>query len=122
MEVWRSVRAGGDTKTPRSRRTLELPDVARNVLGNHRQRQRESRLRAGARWVDSDLVFTAYGTELDAANVRRSFRAVAGAAGLDSGTWTPRELRHSFVSLLSSSGMPIEEIAHPGRPRKYERH
>ena len=27
-------------------------------------------------------------------------------------SWTPRELRHSFVSLLSSSGMPIEDIAH----------
>jgi hypothetical protein len=27
-------------------------------------------------------------------------------------SWTPRELRHSFVSLLSNSGMPIEDIAH----------
>ena len=27
-------------------------------------------------------------------------------------TWTPRELRHSFVSLLSSSGVPIEDISH----------
>ena len=27
-------------------------------------------------------------------------------------SWTPRELRNSFVSLLSSSGMPIEDIAH----------
>ncbi len=36
----------------------------------------------------------------------------ARAAGLDSETWTPRGLRHSFVSLLSSSGMPIEDIAH----------
>jgi transposase-like protein len=26
--------------------------------------------------------------------------------------WAPRELRHSFVSLLSRSGMTIEEIAH----------
>ena len=26
--------------------------------------------------------------------------------------WTPRELRHSFVSLLSSAGIPIEDIAH----------
>ena len=26
--------------------------------------------------------------------------------------WTPRELRHSFVSLLSSSGVPIEDISH----------
>jgi integrase len=25
--------------------------------------------------------------------------------------WTPRELRHSFVSLLSDSGTPIEEIS-----------
>jgi integrase len=25
--------------------------------------------------------------------------------------WTPRELRHSFVSLLSSAGIPIEDIA-----------
>jgi integrase len=31
---------------------------------------------------------------------------------LESETWTPRELRHSFVSLLSNSGMPIEDIAH----------
>lgn len=25
--------------------------------------------------------------------------------------WTPRELRHSFVSLMSTSGVPVEEIA-----------
>jgi Phage integrase family len=49
---------------------------------------------------------------LDAANVRRSFRLVASAAGLNPKEWTPRELRHSFVSLLSSSGVTIEEIAH----------
>jgi integrase len=36
---------------------------------------------------------------------------VAKAAGLDPTEWTPRELRHSFVSLLSDSGVPIEDIA-----------
>ena len=41
-----------------------------------------------------------------------SFRTVAAAAGLEASEWTPRELRHSFVSLLSSSGVPIEDIAH----------
>jgi len=25
--------------------------------------------------------------------------------------WVPRELRHTFVSLLSSDGMPLEDIA-----------
>ena len=37
---------------------------------------------------------------------------MAAAADLQASEWTPRELRHSFVSLLSSSGMPIEDIAH----------
>lgn len=54
---------------------------------------------------------TANGTELDTHNVRRSFRRVVDAAGLDPDAWTPRELRHSFVSLLSDSGMPLEQIA-----------
>jgi integrase len=45
------------------------------------------------------------------ADVRRSFRAVAKHAGLLHRKWTPCELRHSFVLLLSSSGVPIEEIS-----------
>jgi hypothetical protein len=51
------------------------------------------------------------GTELDAANVRRAFRRVVRAAGLEPGEWSPRELRHSFVSLLSDGGASIEDIA-----------
>ena len=47
---------------------------------------------------------------MDAANVRREFRAICTAAGIGTG-WTPRELRHSFVSLMSTSGVPVEEIA-----------
>jgi integrase len=34
----------------------------------------------------------------------------AGTVGLGQ-DWTPRELRHTFVSLLSDSGVPIEQIA-----------
>ncbi|GAA3253199.1 hypothetical protein GCM10020216_088080 [Nonomuraea helvata] len=30
---------------------------------------------------------------------------------LDPDKWTPRELRHSFLSLLSGQGIPLEEIA-----------
>jgi site-specific recombinase XerD len=83
------------------------------VLRLHRREQVEIRVRAGAAWQDHDLVFSnQIGTELDAANVRRAFRRIVAAAGLDSKTWTPRELRHSFVSLLSSSGVPIEDISH----------
>jgi integrase len=35
-----------------------------------------------------------------------------GLAGLEALEWTARELRHSFVSLHSSSCVPIEDIAH----------
>ena len=51
------------------------------------------------------------GTELDGANVRHAFRKVTAAAGLNPADWTPRELRHSFVSLFSDSGVPLEEIS-----------
>ena len=44
-------------------------------------------------------------------HVRREFRKVVEAAGLDSWAWTPRELRHSFVSLMSDAGVPVEQIA-----------
>jgi integrase len=47
---------------------------------------------------------------LDAANVRRSFRRITKAAGLGE-CWTPRELRHSFVSIVSDNGVTIEHIA-----------
>jgi integrase len=109
--VWRSVRAHGDTKTEKSRRTLGLPDMAVDALRAHKKRQAGERLAAGAEWSDQDLVFcTRTGNALDAANVRREFRAVCRAAKLGE-HWTPRELRHSFVSLMSSSGVPVEEIA-----------
>lgn len=36
---------------------------------------------------------------------------MATAAGLNAADWTPRELRHSFVSLMSDAGLPIEKIA-----------
>ena len=50
------------------------------------------------------------GTPLDAANVRREFRRIMEAAGLGGG-WASRDLRYTFVSLMSADGVPIEEIA-----------
>jgi integrase len=109
--VWRSVRAHGDTKTKKSRRTLALPQMAVDALRLHKEQQATERRAADASQKKEDLVFaTRSGASLDAANVRREFRAVCRAANIGE-TWTPRELRHSFVSLMSSSGVPVEEIA-----------
>jgi integrase len=105
ISVLRSVRVGGDTKTRKSRRRFAMPRRCVDALTAHRAR-------LGRTPAASALVFaTANGTEMDAHNVRRAFRVVARTAGLDAAAWTPRELRHSFVSLLSDSGVPIEQIA-----------
>jgi integrase len=111
IAVWRSVREHGDTKTRLSRRTLALPEHTVEILREHRRRQEQARLDVGKVWEANDLVFcTGTGTKLDAGNVRRQFQVIAKAAGLGP-DWTPQELRHTFVSLLSANGMPVEEIA-----------
>lgn len=113
VEVWRSVRAGGDTKTRKSRRTLALPVRAVDALRRQRVEQAEARLKAGDRWTDNGLVFASKaGTPMDRNNALRAFRsALAKVPSVDADEWTPRELRHSFVSLLSDSGVPLEEIS-----------
>jgi len=111
VAVWRSVRAHGDVKTEKSRRTLQLPQSVVTALRSHKVRQAEERLAAGPLWQDHGLVFTAtVGTPLDARNVRRTFGQVITTAGIEE-SWSPRELRHTFVSIMSESGVPVEEIA-----------
>lgn len=107
----RSVRVGERMKTGSSYRRLELPAEAIDALRRQKKQQAEWRLRAES-WPADHVFTTRVGTPLDAANVRRSFRRVAAAAGLEATKWTPREMRHSFVSLLSHAGVSIEEIAH----------
>ncbi len=111
VAVWRSVRTHGDTKTERSRRTLGLPAAAVQALRAWSASQADERLAAGDDWQDTGLVFTTcHGAALDAGNVRKMFKRVCTEAGIGDG-WTPRELRTSFVSLLSHRGVSIEEIA-----------
>jgi integrase len=109
--VWRSDRYGGDTKTEKSRRTLALPQRCVEALRQHRRQQARDRLRAGELWQDHGLVFAStVGTSLTANNVIRAFRAITKKAGLGP-DWVPREMRHTFVSVLSANGVPVESIA-----------
>ena len=113
VAVWRSVRAGGDTKTRKSRRTLALPQRCVEALTQQQEAQAAERAAAGERWTEHGLVFTSkVGTPLDPSHARGHFRAaIRDAEGVDPAEWTPRELRHSFVSLLSDDGVPLEEIS-----------
>ncbi|MGW5260925.1 tyrosine-type recombinase/integrase [Microbispora sp. NPDC004025] len=103
FHVWRSVRQKGDTKTVKSRRSLKLPRLYVDALHALVDEQTSS---------EYDLVFrTKNGTALTAHNVRRDFRKILDNADLPGKEWSPREMRHSFVSLLSDSGVPIEDIS-----------
>ncbi|MGL5823786.1 MAG: site-specific integrase [Nocardioides sp.] len=113
MMVWRSTRKGGDTKTRKSRRTIALPQICVAALRQQSTTQEAEKAKAAGRWTNSGLVFTAtLGAALDVNNVRRDFRtALRAVPGIAADDWTPRELRHSFVSLLSDAGVPLEAIA-----------
>ena len=100
----------GEPKTPKSRRSIDLPTPAVAALRRHSKMQATERLRAGARWVDLDLVFpTSIGTPTNPSNLRRDVAELTEAAGI--GTWTPYALRHSAGSLLSDADVPLERIA-----------
>jgi integrase len=109
--VRRSVRLSGDTKTEPSRRTVELPVQAVAPLRKRIAARDADREAAGEIWEEHGLDFcNGIGRPLSAGVVRHEFRNVTEAAGIGR-NWTPRELRHSFVSLMSDAGMPVEEIA-----------
>ncbi|MFI0350392.1 tyrosine-type recombinase/integrase [Actinomadura sp. 9N407] len=110
--VLRAARHKDETKTPLSRRGLGLADMAVEALRTLKARQAAEKLKAGEAYEDHDLVFCREdGTPYSAAAVRWWFRKVLKAAGLDGKEWCPRELRHTFVSIMSDHGVPIEKIS-----------
>ena len=109
--VWRSERAGGDTKTPKSRRTLALAHSCAATRASREDLASAVRSpRRGTAMAEHNLVFASTVGAPPDHNVRRQFRKITESAGLGS-TWVPRELRHTFVSLLSAQGVPVEAIA-----------
>jgi integrase len=111
VAVWRSVRAHGETKTERSRRTLALPAAAVHALRAWTGSQAAEQTAAREHWQDTGLVFTSHqGAALDAGKVRKMFKRIRAEAGAGD-SWTPRELRTTFVSSMSHQGVAIEEIA-----------
>jgi integrase len=111
VAVYRSVRRTGETKTEKSRRVFQIPEIAVEALRDLVLKQAAYRTKAGAAWKENDLVFCPrLGGPMYATDVRLEFKRITEKAGLGR-DWTPRELRHTFVSLLSDSGVPIEQIA-----------
>ena len=73
---------------------------------------RTSRLGSPPKTGATSAARAVIGTPLDAHNVRRAFRGITKTAGLGK-TWSPRELRHTFVSIMSDNDVPVEKISDP---------
>jgi len=100
----------GEPKTPGSRRTLAMPKPLVTALWRHRDQQNNDRKRAADMWFEFDLVVTTeVGTPVDPSNARRALDHLCNLAGI--GHWSPNALRHSFASLMSLCGAPMEEVA-----------
>ena len=110
IHVWRSTRRDGDTKTPKSRRSLVLPRRAIDALQAHRKRQDAERLAAGEAWHDTNLVFCHEdGRQYSSDALNWRFSKMTRRAGI--GHWHAHEGRHTAVSIMSTNGVPIQEIS-----------
>jgi integrase len=100
-----------EPKSPRSRRTIPLPLVARQALETERTRQRFARNAAGDAWQDRvGLVFTdSIGRPLRPEAVSREFGKARDRAGV------PRVpfhgLRHSAATTMLAQGVPLAVIS-----------
>jgi integrase len=113
IDITRTLRHGGGTKTKARVRGLGLPEPAVDALKRHRAVQAAERLKAGDRWEDNGLVFcTSLGRPLDRGNVGRAFKLICGRAGIgDADKRVPYEMRHTYASIVHDSGVPAEEVA-----------
>ena len=111
VHVWRSSQSSGDTKTPKSKRSLVLPKRAIDALTKHKKRQAAERLRRrrppGTTPTSCSATRTATRTRTDALNWR--FSKMTRRAGI--GHWHAHEGRHTAVSIMSHNGVPIQDIS-----------
>lgn len=100
-----------ETKTARSRRTVNLPAAALDALRREEREQAAAREAVGTAWQDRlGLIFTdAVGRPLYPTAVHRAFRELLTAAGLP---FVPfHGLRHSTATALLAAGVPLRVVS-----------
>jgi len=110
-----------EPKTRRSRRTIDLPAVARAALSAHRNRQVAERKLCGSDWLTpkvhcedrvveiADFVFTTgIGTPLDGRNVTKRFQRLLKNAKISPHRF--HDLRHTAATLLAIQGVHPKAI------------
>jgi len=117
LTVQRSLAFDGTLNPPKrknSRRTVKLTPTALEALRSHRARQNEERLRAGAEWVDSGLIFAnRVGKPMDAGNLyHRNWKLLLKSAGLAERGFTFHALRHTFATTLLRQNVNPKIVQH----------
>lgn len=101
-----------EPKAESGKRTIPLPDNVLTELKQHRKRQFEEKLKAGALYEDNDLVFcTEIGRVLEPRNFLRTFYNLVKKA--DMTHFNFHALRHTYATrLLEANEHPkvVQEI------------
>ena len=109
MQRTANGRQVGETKTVKSKRTVEIIGPAKDALLAHRRHQVQQRLAVGE-WPDHDLVFTGNsGAPLRPDTVRTSWRAFCASAGLRYIRF--KNLRHTFATIHLDTGVPDKIVS-----------
>ena len=99
-----------EPKTARSRRTIQLSQLALSALRRHKTRQNEQRLFHGPEWHDTGLVFTnLVGEAPDPGWQRQVFQKALADAGLP--TIRFHDLRHTAATLLLAKGVHVKVVS-----------
>lgn len=97
-------------KTPTSHRAVPVHPFVIEQLRQHKKRQSERRLAAGAAWGDNDLVFCSeMGTPIWPDNLRRDFLRWVKRAGVPN--VSIHGIRHSFISHALARGESVKLVA-----------
>lgn len=99
-------------KTAKSIRTIALTDALINGLQDHRRRQLEARLKAGADWANQDFIFPdEAGQPCRFETMRRLYKGILKAAGLPA-KFMLKTSRHSCASaLINEPDVPLKAIS-----------
>ena len=103
-------RKSGDTETPKSKRSLELPKRAIAALAVHKATQAKERRAAGEAWHDNNLVFCyKNGVPYTSDQLNWRFGKMTQTSGYQP-LARPRRTAHA-ASIKSSKDVPIQDIS-----------
>jgi integrase len=111
VAVHRSARVKGDTKTRKSRHVLKLPTKSGSGTPPAPRPPGRGTARSGGDVAGARSRVLPRGRHAAGSLARKEGVPEDHQAARPGGEWTPRELRHSFVSILSAHDVRLENIS-----------